>query len=191
MWVTEGNMNIVIRESQVIDEESAIAIGQFLYESEIESIGMKTPLNNSLANYLYRWGGEVSCTNEIYPGAWAGMYKIINLRLVLELLKDSLEDRLSESKLYNVAGSMKLYCETEKLIIEYDNSKIIIKNSDANEGSFIPMNILTAILTGYKSIEDYKTEINYIEPKYYELLKVLFPKENPYIYDLEMSEELE
>jgi predicted acetyltransferase len=191
MWVTEGNMNIIIREGQVIDEESAIAVGQFLYESEIESIGMKTPLNNSLANYLYRWGGEVSCTNEIYPGAWAGMYKIINLRWVLELLKDSLEERLSESKLYNAAGSMKLYCETEKLIIEYDNSKIIIKDSDVNEGSFIPINILTAIITGYKSIEYFKEEVNYLEPKYYELLKVLFPKENPYIYDLEMSEELE
>jgi predicted acetyltransferase len=191
LWVTEGNMNIVIREGQVIDEEGAIAVGQFLYESEIENIGMKTPLNNSLANYLYKWGAQVNCTNEIYPGAWAGMYKIISLKWVLELIKDSLEERLIESKFYNATGNIKLYCETEKLIIEYSNSKIIIKDSEANEGSFIPINILTAIITGYKSIEYYKTDINYIDPKYYELLKVLFPKGNPYIYDLEMSEELE
>jgi hypothetical protein len=53
------------------------------------------------------------------------------------------------------------------------------------------MNILTSIYTGYRSIEYFSKDIQFENMRDFEIFKVLFPLENPYIWDLEMSDALE
>lgn len=197
LWLTESDKEITIREGQVLDKFAAEATAEFLYgkiaaNGNIVNIGMKAPLNNSLVKYLYRWGGRVSCTNEIYAGSWAGMYKIVNLIKAAEILKESFESRLKESKLCNASGGINIKSEPGNINISYENSRVSINDyNDKYSSVHIPGNILTSIFTGYKDIDYYREKISFTDEGKFELLKVLFPLENPYIYDLEMSEELE
>jgi len=55
----------------------------------------------------------------------------------------------------------------------------------------IPINILTSVFTGYKDISYYEDKIEFCNKEHYELFKILFPLENPYIWDLEDSDVVE
>lgn len=195
-WFENCDEKLTIKEANIIDNDSAKTLCEFLYnlvkeKENITNIGVKSPLNNPFAKFLYKKGGKFSCVNEIFPGTWAGMYKIIDVQAALEILKESFQERLKESKFYNFKGDYKIVTEKEKVVICIDNSKVTISKEDRNcEAVKIPINILTSVYTGYKGIEYYEEEIGFSDERAKEIFKVLFPIGNPYIWDLEMSDEM-
>ena len=83
-------------------------------------------------------------------------------------------------------------CNKHYLRLFLERGKVTVTNGvKSGEEVEIPINILTSIYTGYKDICYYKREIILKSEVIYEILKVLFPLENPYIWDLEQSDELQ
>lgn len=205
-WVTEDEKSFVIGEANMLDEGAGKSFCEFIYENtkgkeKVIDIGMKAPLNNSFSSFLYRNGGKFNCNNEIYPGTWAGMYKIVDLKLAMEALKESFEERLMESKFYNFVGNYSIATDIGEVILSINNSKLqIIGQSEFQENNIalgkvvdikIPINILTAVYTGYKNIAYYKDNLKFDKINDFQLFNTLFPIEHPYFWDLEMSDEWE
>jgi len=196
-WVTQDDNGFMIREGNILEEEAGKSFCGFIYEhtkdkEKIINIRVKSPLNNSFSRYLYKRGGRFNCINEIYPGSWAGMYKIVDLKAAMEMLKDSFEERLKESRFYNYKGQYRIVTDIGEVVLLIDNSKIQICEEAENAINVnIPLNILTSIFTGYRDINYYKDELSFHSEEGLQLFKVLFPLGNPYFWDLEMSDELE
>jgi len=197
MWLTNSEKEVTIREAVILNEEAALSLCELLYsltkdKEGIKIIGMKSALNNSFARFLYKKGGRFSCNNEIYPGSWAGMYKIVDLMAAMNILRESFEERLKESKFYDFNGRYRIVTDAGAVGLSINKSKVEICDevSDAVDIR-IPLNILTSVYTGYRDIAYYKEELSFHNKGDFQLFNVLFPLGNPYIWDLEMSDELE
>ena len=194
-WFTLTDKELLLREAQITDEEAGKSLAEFLYSliesKNINDLGYKTPLNNSFAKFLYKNGGRAASTNEIFPGTWGGMYKILLLEPALRALIPSFEERLYSSRFFSYSGVINISTSLGAVRIILQKGKVAIeeKTSDAEDIN-IPINILTSVYTGYKDICYYKEEIDFKGEENYELLKILFPLGNPYVWDLEMSDEI-
>ena len=194
-WLTLTDNELLLREAQIVDEEAGKSLAEFLYSlienKNINELGYKTPLNNSFAKFLYKNGGRAASTNDIFPGTWGGMYKIILLQPALQALVSSFEGRIYSSRFYNYSGCINISTSIGAVAIKLLNGKVTIEEkAPASEDINIPINILSSIYTGYKDICYYKDEIDFKGKENYELLNILFPLGNPYVWDLEMSDEL-
>lgn len=204
-WVTEDEESFIIREANILDEEAGKSFCKFIYEKtkdkeRINDIGMRAPLNNSFSRLLYKYGGSFKCNNEIFMGSWAGMYKIVDLKLAMEILKENFEERLKQSRFYNFTGNYRVMTETAEVIISINKGSIdVIGQTEYSEGNKIsgkskdikiPANILTSVYTGYRNIAYYKNKLKFEDINDFQLFNTLFPIEYPYIWDLEMSDEL-
>ena len=197
IWLTIAESKIEIREANIEDDEAGKNLGELLYlltrnKENIKIIGLRLPLNNSFAKYLYKKGAKFSCTNELYSNNWAGMYKILDLEAAIKKLRPSFEKNLYNSRFYEYTGYFNINTEIGKMGLYFEKGKVTVTNGfNSCEEVEIPINILTSIYTGYKDICYYKREINFKNEITYEMLKVLFPLKNPYIWDLEQSDELQ
>ena len=191
IWLSYEDNKLQVREAQILDEEAGASVGEFLFklaEAETNTIGMRLPLNNSLAEYFYKKGAKFSCTNEIYPKNWAGMYKILDLKAALENLVTSFNKRLYNSRFYDFTGNFNIVTEIGDVGLNIESGKVkITEVSLDSEEVKIPIKILTSVYTGYKDICYYirKGVVRDVE-----ILKILFPLEYPYIWDLEESDEI-
>jgi predicted acetyltransferase len=196
IWLSLINSKIIVREAEIVDDEGGKSLCEFIYSlisknEEIKAIGMRLPLNNSFAKFLYKKGAQFSCTSEIYPSNWAGMYKIIDLKSALGNLVPSFEKRLYKSRFYDYSINFNITTEIGKVGINIQNGKVRITNYvETSIEINIPIYILTSIFTGYKDICYYENELNFKNRELYDIFKTLFPYCNPYIWDLEMSDEL-
>ncbi|MBC8062021.1 MAG: GNAT family N-acetyltransferase [Clostridiaceae bacterium] len=196
IWLSTSDSKIKIREANIDDDEAGKSLSGLLYSltesiEDIELIGLKLPLNNSFAKYLYKKGAKFSCTNELYTENWAGMYKILDLQASMKKLISAFEKRLCNSKFHEYTGYFDIKTEIGKVGLNIDRGKVTVTNNfKLGEEVEIPINILTSIYTGYKDINYYERQLKFKNEEIKDILKVLFPLENPYIWDLEMSDEL-
>lgn len=196
IWLSILSDKIIVREAGISDDEGGNGLCEFIYSiakanEEIKNVRMRLPLNNSFAKFIYKNGGSFSCTNEIYPGNWAGMYKILDLSSAMENLIPSFETRLSKSKFYDYSINFNIKTETYKVGFSLTHGKVkIMKYLESSIEINIPINILTSIFTGYKDICYYEKELNFKNREISNIFKILFPSCNPYIWDLEMSDDL-
>jgi len=197
IWLTLIENEIKIREVNIEDEEAGKTLSEFLYQltgnnEAIKILGFRIPLNNSFSKYLYKKGARFSCTNEFYPKNWGGMYKILDLRVAMKKLITSFEKRIANSRFYEYSGSFNIKTEIGKVGFNIEKGKVVITNGlSFGEEVEMPINILTSVFTGYKDICYYEDKINFKSEEVKEILKILFPLENPYIWDLEQSDELQ
>lgn len=197
IWLSLSETKIIIREANIEDEDAGKNLSELLYSltkniEDIKIIGLRVPVNNSFAKYLYKRGAKFSCTNEFYPKNWAGMYKILDLEASMKKLIPSFEKRLYNSRFYEYTGSFNINTEIGKVNFHVERGKVIITSGFKPGWEIeIPINILTAIYTGYRDICYYEGEIIFKGEELEEVFKVLFPLENPYIWDLEQSDELQ
>lgn len=179
---------------EVNDEKAAASLCEMIYnlaENKNCKIGIKAPLNSKFSRYVYKKGARFACNNEIYPGTWAGMYKIINLKNALEALIPSFEKRLSNSRFYNYTKTYKISTDVGEVIIQMKHGKVnILDNGQSDSTISIASKILTPLLTGYKDVSYFEDKLKFNSEEEKAVLKVLFPLEFPYIYDLEYSDEL-
>lgn len=194
MWVQVKKDEIVVREANVLNEKAAASLCERIYnlaENENCKIGIKAPLNSKFSRYVYKKGARFACNNEIYPGAWAGMYKIINLKSALEALIPSFEKRLSNSRFYDYTKIYKISTDIGEVIIQMKHGKVNISDNGQSDLTIsIASKVLTPLLTGYKDLGYFEDKISFNSEEEKAVLKVLFPLEFPYIYDLEYSDEL-
>lgn len=194
MWVQVKKDEIVVREANVLDEKAAASLCETIYslaESENCKIGIKAPLNSKFSRYVYKKGARFACNNEIYPGAWAGMYKIINLKSALEVLIPCFEKRLSNSRFYDYTKAYKISTDIGEVIIEIKHGKVnILDNGQSDSTIDMESRVLTPLLTGYKDFTYFEDKISFNSEEEKAVLRALFPLEFPYIYDLEYSDEL-
>jgi predicted acetyltransferase len=192
IWYTLTDKEMLIREAQIIDDEAGKSLAEFIFSlikgKTIQEVGLQTPLNNSFAKFLYKKGARNACTNEIFPHNWAGMYKILLLEPAIEALIPSFEERLYSSRFYAFTGNINIATSLGGISILINKGKVKVEKKTPSEQDIkIPIKILTSIYTGYKDICYYKEEIDFKGEENYELLKILFPLGNPYVWDLEMS----
>lgn len=194
MWVQVKKEEIVVREANVLDEKAAASLCEMIYnlaENENYKIGIKAPLNSKFSRYVYKKGARFACNNEIYPGTWAGMYKIINLKSALEALIPSFEKRLSNSRFYDYTKAYKISTDVGEVIMQIKHGKVNIWDNGQSDSTIaIASKILTPLLTGYKDFSYFEDKVKFNSQEEKAVLKVLFPLEFPYIYDLEYSDEL-
>ena len=80
----------------------------------------------------------------------------------------------------------------KKFLTNIEKGKVTVTNDfKSSEEVKIPINILTSIYTGYKDICYYEREMIFKNKVIQEVLEIMFPLENPYIWDLEQSDELQ
>lgn len=201
VWMSLKENRITLREVGLIDEEAARTLAGFLYETldkyeQINNIGMQLPLNNDFSVFVFKHGAKFSCTNEIYPESYAGMYRINDLKAVFETLIGCMEKRLADSKFYNKDVLIGIRTEESSVIIDIKEGKIKILNgveeiqNPIKNIIYISMEYLTPIITGYRDVSYFQDKIDFRNQDNYDLLKVLLPLTNPYIWDLEMRQEL-
>ncbi|WP_234117282.1 GNAT family N-acetyltransferase [Clostridium hydrogenum] len=194
MWLQLKKNKIVVREANVLDEKAAASLCEKLNElaeNKNFKIGVKAPLNSKFSRYVYKKGARFACNNEIYYGSWAGMYKIVNLKSVLEILIPSFEKRLSNSRFYDYTKAYKISTDIGDAIIKLEHGKVNILNVGQSDSTIIiSSNVLTQLLTGYKDLSYFEDKISFNSDEDKAVFKVLFPLEFPYIYDLEYSDEL-
>jgi len=121
LWLTNSDKELTIREAHIVDEVAGESLCAFLNKlvmdrAEIKTLNMKAPLNNSFAKLLFKKGGKYSCSNELYPGTWGAMYKIVDLKSAMKVLKEALEERLRASKFYNFMGMYRIVSENDNTL---------------------------------------------------------------------------
>jgi len=197
IWLSLSQNEIKIREANIKDDKAGESLSELLFLltekiEDVKTLGLRSPLNNSFAKYLYKKGGKFACTNELYPENWAGMFKIIDLKAIMMKLVQNFEKRLYNSKFYEYTGDFIINAEIAKVAFNIEKGKVTVTDNFINGVEVnIPIKILTSIFTGYKDIEYYEKQLNFKSEDIKEILKVLFPLENPYIWDLEQSDELQ
>jgi predicted acetyltransferase len=185
---------VSVDEVGVLDDEAAAAIAGCLYHQteghpDTFRVGVKAPHNNRFSAYLYRHGARQACTNYIYPGSWGGMYRIIDLRQVMEKVRPTLEQRLADSRLYLHCGRYQIVSDIGAAGLEIDHGRVTISDSLANAVRLeLPRQVLTPLITGYRDIDSCSVPLG-LDEKEHQLLQILFPLGHPYIWDLEESEE--
>jgi len=192
-WLkTEKNM-IIIKEVAVLNDTASESLCSELYNeimgSDITEIGIRSPLNNAFARYVYKKGATFSCDSELFEGTWAEMYKILDLKKALVGILDLLNERLKQSIYHDLNGFYSIVTENDKATLSI-NDGIIEVTDDPGVEICIPSNILTPIYTGYKSIEFYVDRIDYPNNDVRQVFNTLFKKGHPYIWTLDINDSL-
>lgn len=198
-WVTEDPTSgrMLIREAAVADDAAAESIGAFLYAKivdveRVQLVSARVPLGHPFGDYLFRHGARSACYNQIFPGTWAGMYRIIDLVAVCEALKEVFQERISRSRFWRLSQTYQLQTELGTVVLHLEDGKvqILAGNEESGQALPVPADILTQLVTGYQDALYHQERLEHLSPDQLELLQVLFPLGNPYIWDLEESEEL-
>lgn len=192
-WIKDEESKLFIKEvamqNEPASESLCLKIYEMLKDRSYNNIGVRCPLNNTFARYIYKKGGTFRCNNEIYHGSWGEMYKILNLKKALMGILNLLQSRLKESKFNKINANYTIVTEQENATLKIKEGVITISDTIGVKVK-IPMSILTPVYTGYKSIEYYKDKIEYINDEVEQVFKVLFPQENPYIWTLDINDSL-
>lgn|GEM_PF-2857383 len=78
-----------------------------------------------------------------------------------------------------------------EVIMQVEHGKVnILDNGKSDSTIDIASKVLTPLLRGYKDLGYFENKISFNSEEEKAVLKVLFPLEFPYIYDLEYSDEL-
>ena len=196
LWLTESDGELTVRESGAINEAACQSMASYLFElskahPQVREIGVMGPHISPLARYLYRWGARRACTNEIYPGTWGGMVRIIDLANTLDALSATMSRRLAASPLSNHSGCYTITSEVGSAGLEIRQGQVrVVPVSDKAQGIWIPGPVLTQMIMGYKGLEDRADVVRPQDETLVQLLSILFPPDHPWVWDLELSEEL-
>ncbi|WBW96721.1 GNAT family N-acetyltransferase [Oceanirhabdus sp. W0125-5] len=192
-WIKKEDSQLIIKEVAMRNETAAESLCLKIYEitndKNYNKVGVRCPLNNSFAKYIYKKGGTFRCNNEIFHGTWGEMYKILDLKNALMGISGLLQERLKESKFNRISANYTIVTEKEIATLEIKEGVIKITDTIGIKVK-IPMSVLTSIYTGYKSIEYYKDKIQYLNDEVEEVFKVLFPQGYPYIWTLDINDSL-
>ena len=198
LWVTEDASagRVLIREAAVADDAAVESIGAYLYAKialveQAQRVSARVPLGHPFGDYLFRHGARAACYNQIFPGTWAGMYRIVDLTVVCEALRGSFQERISRSRFWRLSQTYKLQTELGSVVLHLDDGKVqILVDKLSDQTLPVAADILTQMVTGYQDALYHQQRLQHLSPDQMELLQVLFPLGNPYIWDLEESEEL-
>ena len=192
-WIKTNENMIVIKEVVILDdigsESLCSKIFEMISDKEMTDIGIRIPLNNSFAKFVYSKGATFSCNNELFEGTWGEMYKILDLKKALIGILDILNDRLNKSKYNDFEGCLSIVCGCDKATLTIENGKIRITEEDGIEIA-ISMGNFTSVYTGYKPMEYYDNDISYPSNQIKLLFGTLFPKGHPYIWTLDINDSL-
>lgn len=192
-WIKINKNIIIIKEVVVIDDIASESLCSELYEvimdKDMNEIGIRSPLNNSFARFVYKKGATFSCNNELFEGTWGEMYKILDLKMALIGILDLLNERLKNSIYHNLNARYSIVNRDDKATLSIENGKIKITEESGIEIS-IPMSIFIPVYTGYKSIEYFNNEIDYSDDETKQVFNTLFPKGYPYIWTLDINDSL-
>ncbi|MDB5097927.1 MAG: Acetyltransferase domain [Cyanobacteria bacterium RYN_339] len=181
-----------LREVVAADEEAARAILQWmrweLAERKLPEFSAQVPLNQTFARYAHRAGAMIASPHTAYPGNWAAMIKILRFQPVIEGLKTQFEERINESRYARQEFSFTLVSGEDAVNVRWQENRIKVGPGAVGHEIRLPSTVWGPLLTGYRTIDDYPHME--LDEKERHLLRVLFPGGNPYIWDLEQSDEL-
>ncbi len=196
LWVTKSDSEITVREAGADSEDACQTMAAYLYQqsqaTQVGTIGLQGPVSSPLAQYLYRKGARIACTNEIFPGTWAGMVRIVDLANTLEALSSAMTRRLANAGRSTHSGLYAIKSEVGSAGLEISRGQVRVTKEPSEQAQqvWIPGPVLTQMITGYKSLQDHLAEVTVENDELAHLFTVLFPVEHPCVWDLEMSEEL-
>lgn len=197
LWLTESDRELIVRESGAADEAACQTIAAYMHQvsrkrPHVQVIGVRGPQNSPLARYLYQKGARFACTNEIFKGTWAGMFRIVDLAGALDALCSAMTRRLADTCFFTHSGQYHIESElgSAGLIIENGQVKVSRKPNAQAQRVRIPAGALTQMIMGYKSLQDFGEGVIDCDDRTSQLFSMLFPVGHPCVWDLEMSEEL-
>jgi predicted acetyltransferase len=116
------------------------------------------------------------------------MVRILDLRLLFELLAPELAARVTSSELADSAGALRLKTEIGSVTIEWDHGEVGLSRATRARRLEIPHRRLAQIITGYRSPSSVLEELGRlgeVEPALARALAVLFPRGYPHIHVLD------
>jgi predicted acetyltransferase len=116
------------------------------------------------------------------------MVRIIDLRLLFELLAPELGLRLRSSELADTAGALRLKTEIGSVAIEWDHGDVGLSRLTKGWRLQIAHRQLAQMITGYRSSQSVLEELGRlgdVEPALGRALAVLFPRRYPHIHVLD------
>lgn len=192
-WIKEEKKQLTVKEVMVKNEEAAGSLCRKIYKdynkTSIDNIGVRSPLNNRFAEYLYKRGASFKCTNQVFSGTWGEKFKILDLKKALNGIKDILQERLKNSKLEGVDGRYSIITQNDRATINIEGATLSICD-EMGEKIEISIRNFTAAYTGYRGIDYYKDKTRYESKEAEELFNVLFPQGHPYIWTLDINDSL-
>jgi len=192
-WLKTDKNRILIKEIAVLNDTASESFCSALYKdimtNDMTEIGIRSPLNNAFAQYVYKKGATFSCNSELFEGTWGEMYKILDLKQALVGILDSLNECLNQSKYHDLNGSYRIVTENDKATLVIKDGTIVVTDDDGLEVS-IQSNIFTPVYTGYKSIDHYGDDIDYPNNHVRQVFETLFTKGHPYIWTLDINDSL-
>ena len=191
LWLSVDPDQITVREAGARDQEAAASLSSYLCGlagDGREQIGLRAPLDNPLARFLYDRGGRRATPRRIFPGTWAGMVRIMDLPRLLELMGPTLSDRLSRSRFYRFSGAVRIISPVGEATLEIERGQVGVAGSGGTEAR-LPAEVITPLITGYRDLDSFASGQMDLEPETRRLLSALFPPGYPYVWGLEESEE--
>jgi len=166
-----------------------IVTGLFANYPGIECLDFYHHPDMPVGQWLYRNGAMLRSPEDIWKGTWGGMVRLMNPAGLMELMSETLSERLQNSRFYNFKGELPIESEVGSALISIDDGKVAVHESSSDKGLYIPASALTPIMTGYRGFARFRGELKDIPDATAELLSVLFQRDTVFMYAMLYSEE--
>ena len=136
--------------------------------------------------WLYRHGARRGCDNQIYPGSWAAMYRVVDLPAVLEAWRSDWGRRLAQAApLPPLALTLRSGDDGAGVAtLALDAGGIDIVPGPGGTEVEAPPDVVVPWLTGWRSAAEWLAAAPpTLAPAERRLLALLFPERHPWIGD--------
>jgi predicted acetyltransferase len=132
--------------------------------------------------------GEVAltpCRAQITVSSSGTMVRIIDLRLLFELLAPTFTARLRRSELVETSGALRLETEIGSVTMEWDRGEVAPSRARKAWRLALPVRALTQVVAGYRSVVAVLEEmgrLGELAPTQARAVEVLFPRCYPHVH---------
>ena len=158
-------------------------------KQRVGDIELLLPAHHPFAEFCHRY--DCRSTTDYHKNS-SGMMAIINQDSLFGKLEMEFNSRISRSRFRNYSGSLELRTDTGNTTLKLSNDSVKVHpNQKAESLLDLPKGQLTQLVVGYRTIKDFLNDTGVKASRgVLPLAETLFPKDNPYIWDLSRFESL-
>lgn len=180
-----------LREVVVGDDEASRAIMQWmrweLAERKLNEFTAQVPQDQPFARLAHRLGAQLSHPTALYPGNWGAQLRVLRFEPLMEALRPQLEGRLRSSRyalLHDLQVTLRM--GDESVSLRWFRDTLQVAPGSVGREIMLPAACWTALLTGYRSVDDYPALA--VDEAERHLLRTLFEGPAPFMWHLDHLE---